>query len=122
MVDTLPAEAAYYPGEFLTQQDYADEQGFQLGMQRLGAAALNTWGIVQGLGVTPAANELTIADGWAIDGRGRLIVQPSPRQMALPPSAMGAAWLTVAFSEVAAPGLLGAPSYVMEAADFAWWA
>jgi hypothetical protein len=114
----IPAENAYFYGEFLTSGDYADEQDYLIDMQRLGAKALNSWGLVRGLQVTPAGVNFTVAAGLGIDGLGRLVLLADARTIA--PPAGGGMLLTLTYAETRHTPIDGGPAYIVEGADLAW--
>jgi hypothetical protein len=109
-MSNAPAETAYFPGEFLTAEDYGAEQAFQIEMQRAGGQALSGWGIARGLAVAPATGGagLQIASGLAIDSLGRLVLLAANR---LQPSATASGQvLTLTYGEtivVTEPGVVG---------------
>ena len=68
----------YYNSQFLKENDFNDEQLYHNQMRRFHNRALHTWGVVEGLEVTPVAgaSKLTVAPGIAIDRLGQEIVLP----------------------------------------------
>ena len=66
----------YFDGQFLTAQDFIDEQKYVLDRLRRHARFLNVSGIVEGLTVETSGNALTVTvkPGTALDSLGRQIV------------------------------------------------
>ncbi|MDO9338091.1 MAG: hypothetical protein Q7T61_16975 [Caulobacter sp.] len=115
-----PTETAYFPGEFLGAADYAAEQAFQIGMQRAGGQAFNSWGIVRGLDIGPATTSgaLQVGQGLGIDSLGRLVLLAQAR-LEPPPAAIGQV-LTLTYGEltlVTPPGVVGT---LLEEPVLAW--
>jgi hypothetical protein len=80
-----PRRLNYFSGRLLTAEDYQAEQSYWLGKHRSHARHLHGSGVVCGLGVTPSGSGgVTVEPGLAIDGFGREIVVPEPRQMSDP--------------------------------------
>lgn len=121
-MSNAPTETAYFPGEFLGAEDYAAEQAFQIGMQRAGGQALNSWGIVRGLDIGPAigGGALQVGQGLGIDSLGRLVLLAQTR-LEPPPTAAGQV-LTLTYGEITeltAPGVVGT---LLEDPVLAWQA
>jgi hypothetical protein len=77
-----PRRLNYFSGRLLTAEDFATEQSYWLGKHRSHGRHLHGSGIVCGLRVTPSGpGGVTVEPGLAIDGLGREIVVPAPRQM-----------------------------------------
>ena len=67
----------YFDGQFLTANDFQDEQDYHIGKQNLHNKFLHGWGVVCGLWVVPSAeydDRVILTPGVAIDGEGREIV------------------------------------------------
>jgi hypothetical protein len=64
----------YFDGQFLKDQDFIDEQKYHVDRQRRLSQSLQVAGICQGLTVEPAAGQITITPGTALDRLGRQIV------------------------------------------------
>lgn len=67
----------YYEKQFLSTDDFSDEQAYHLAMHRRHNIAHHRWGIVYGL--EPFVDEngnLTLLPGMAIDGYGRELIVP----------------------------------------------
>src|SRR4029450_902596 len=76
-----PRRPNYFTGQLLTEEDFTAEQSYFLDGRRSDNRHLHGWGVVCGLGVTPAGGGVVIGPGLAIDGLGREIVVPEPREM-----------------------------------------
>jgi|SRR5215211_7418414 len=77
-----PRRLGYLSGRLLAAEDFESEQSYFLDRGRSGNRHLHGWGVVRGLGVSPSAGGGVIVEpGLAIDGLGREIVVPEPRQM-----------------------------------------
>jgi hypothetical protein len=76
----------YRSGQRLTARDLEDDRRRGAWLRRLHLCYLHaTWGIAQGLEVTPAiATALAIAPGYAIDEGGRELVLANPVQVPVP--------------------------------------
>lgn len=78
----------YYQRQFLTAQDFRDEQGYHRGMRRRHNLGQHTWGIVSGLELIekPRESDTEFVDVWlqpgfAVDGYGREIVVLEPSKL-----------------------------------------
>ena len=77
-----PRRPNYFTGQLLTEEDFEAEQSYFLDGRCSDTRHLHGWGVVCGLGVTPSGGGgVTIQPGLAIDGLGREIVVPEPREM-----------------------------------------
>jgi hypothetical protein len=76
-----PRRVNYFSGRLLTAEDFETEQSYWLGKHRSHGRHLHGSGVVCGLRVTPSGPGVTVEPGLAIDGLGREIVVPEPRQM-----------------------------------------
>jgi hypothetical protein len=77
-----PRRPRYFSGQLLTSEDFEAEQSYFLGRRRSDNRQLHGWGVVCGLGVTPSGSGgVVVEPGVAIDGLGREIVVPAPREM-----------------------------------------
>jgi hypothetical protein len=75
----------YFDGQFLQDQDFIDEQDYQLDREHRHNRLLHGPGIVEGLAVTSAApNQVTVAPGTAIDSDGRQLVLAQATTVDLP--------------------------------------
>lgn len=66
----------FFDGQYLQDQDFVDEQHYQIDRQRRHSRTLHVAGIAEGLGVTAVvgAPQVVVAAGTAIDADGRQIV------------------------------------------------
>ena len=65
----------YFDGQFLTAQDFVDEQRYHVDRLRRALDTLTIAGVAEGLEVTATAPwRISVARGVAIDGQGRLLV------------------------------------------------
>jgi hypothetical protein len=76
-----PRRPNYFTGQLLTEEDFEAEQSYFLDGRRSDTRHLHGWGVVCGLGVAPSGGGVAIQPGLAIDGLGREIVVPEPREM-----------------------------------------
>ena len=77
-----PRRSNYFTGQLLTEEDFTAEQSYFLEGRRSDNRHLHGWGVVCGLGVVPSGRSgVAIQPGLAIDGLGREIVVPEPRDM-----------------------------------------
>lgn len=66
----------FFDGQYLQDQDFVDEQHYQIDRQRRHNRTLHVAGIAEGLGVTSVvgAAQVVVAAGTAVDADGRLLV------------------------------------------------
>ncbi len=64
----------YFDGQFLQDQDFIDEQKYHIDRLRRHNRYLHATGIIEGLTVDAGTKLVTVANGTALDGNGRLIV------------------------------------------------
>jgi len=82
---TAPRRPRYFSGQLLTAEDFEAEQSYHLEARRRDTRHLHGWGVVSGLDVTPSSSGgVVVEPGLAIDGMGRAIVIPEPREMTDP--------------------------------------
>ncbi len=75
----------FFDGQFLQDQDFVDEQDYQLDRERRHNRLLHGPGITEGLAVTSASpNQVTVAPGTAIDSDGRQLVLAQATTVDLP--------------------------------------
>lgn len=79
---SAPRRPNYFSGQLLTAEDFEAEQLYFLEGRRSETRQLHGWGVVCGLGVTPSGTGgVVVEPGLAIDGLGREIRVPDPREM-----------------------------------------
>ncbi len=66
----------YYANQYLTPDDFNDEQAYHVAMRRRHLLAHHIAGIVEGLTLTVDGDEVYVAPGTAIDGYGRELYLP----------------------------------------------
>jgi len=94
MIDdfTAPEPLAYFDGQRLTAADLAAAQDFHRELRWLHNRALHATGIVEGLPVEGARDDIVVrvGSGLALDGLGRELLLVEPLTVAVPPIAAGA--------------------------------
>jgi hypothetical protein len=94
----------YFDHQFLRAPDFSDEQNYHLSMRRLHNSSMHTWGIAQGLHVTPTGGgtgtAVTVSSGVALDSAGRELVLASDTNLELGGSAAGTTlYITITYDE-----------------------
>lgn len=75
----------YFDGQFLQDQDFIDEQDYQLDREHRHNRLLHGSGVAEGLAVTSAAaNQVTVAPGTALDSDGHQLVLAQATTVDLP--------------------------------------
>jgi hypothetical protein len=75
----------YFDGQFLQDQDFIDEQDYQLDREHRHNRLLHAPGVAEGLAVTSAAaNQVTVAPGTALDSDGHQLVLAQATTVDLP--------------------------------------
>ena len=75
----------FFDGQFLQDQDFVDEQNYQLDREHRHNRLLHGAGVAEGLAVTSAtANQVTVAPGTAIDADGNQLALAQPTTLDLP--------------------------------------
>jgi hypothetical protein len=75
----------YFDGQFLQDQDFIDEQDYQIDREHRHNRLLHGPGIAEGLTVTPTApNQVTVAPGTALDSDGNQLVLADATTVDLP--------------------------------------
>src|SRR5207247_1213304 len=79
----------FFDGQLLTAADLAAVQAFHRELRWLHNRALHDWGVVFGLGVSGArgARTVRVERGYALDCRGRDLIQDAPAELQVPPDA-----------------------------------
>jgi hypothetical protein len=95
--DYVTSRVRYYNGQFLRDDDFLDEQRYQVSQHRRHERLLHVAGVVEGLGVSTTSGGVTIAKGSAVDRAGRPIVLAEDQ--ALPVSGVGTYFVEIAYSE-----------------------
>jgi hypothetical protein len=91
----------YFTGQLLGQEDFLDEQNYQISLHRDASRLLHTWGVVMGLEVSVLdATTILIKPGTALDAQGHLIVLDVTQNYSVSPRSPGAAvYLTISYDE-----------------------
>jgi hypothetical protein len=94
----------YFDHQFLRAPDFSDEQNYHLSMRRLHNSSMHTWGIAQGLQVTPTGGgtgtAITVSSGVALDSAGRELVLASDTNLELGGIPAGTTlYITIAYDE-----------------------
>jgi hypothetical protein len=94
----------YFDHQFLRAPDFSDEQNYHLSMRRLHNSSMHTWGIAQGLQVSPTGGgtgtAITVSSGVALDSAGRELVLASDTNLELGGIAPGTTlYITIAYDE-----------------------
>ncbi|MER7333593.1 MULTISPECIES: hypothetical protein [unclassified Micromonospora] len=87
------ARPRYYDHQYLRAGDLTQALDYLLARQNLAARLLQPRGVVTGLDVTATGSDVTIGQGVAIDGAGRVIVLAENTRKTLP--AEGSSWHVV---------------------------
>src|ERR1041384_7793157 len=92
----------YFTSQFLIDRDFIAEQDYHNDLRRLHNISLHTWGIVNGLEVTPTSTpgQVQVSAGMAIDNLGREIVitdDRAPQMVTL--SANATVVITIKYTE-----------------------
>jgi hypothetical protein len=83
--DVVEKRVRYFDGQFLQDQDFIDEQDYQLDREHRHNRLLHGPGIADGLTVTSTApNQVTVAPGTAIDSDGNQLVLAQATTVDLP--------------------------------------
>jgi hypothetical protein len=91
----------YFPGRLLTQADFEREQAYAVERWRRHLRFTLGWGVVQGLQVALAGDEVVVAPGMAVDCLGRELVTEA--EVRLPFAGRSAAFF-VAIGYTETPG------------------
>lgn len=92
----------YYDGQFLKADDFNDVQRYEIDRRRRHLEATVRAGVVSGLDLTPAPDQITVSAGAAIDDIGRQIVLVEAQSKAIAAEDRGETLLLyIAWSETA---------------------
>ena len=89
----------FFPGRLLTAGDFALEQDYFRGKQKLHNRALHGFGIVSGLNVTIESGKVVVAAGMALDCEGNELVLGTTGILSAPPASLPAAYVNLHFVE-----------------------
>ena len=71
----ISKKPAYFHGQLLDKDDFIDEQKYHINERANHSVNLHGWGVVRGLDVTAAGDSsITISAGYAVDGKGRVVL------------------------------------------------
>jgi Chaperone of endosialidase len=83
--DVVEKRTRFFDGQFLQDQDFVDEQNYHVDRQRRHNRLLHVSGIAEGLTVSvPAANQVAVSPGTAIDSDGRQLALAQAATVDLP--------------------------------------
>ncbi|MGD9528300.1 MAG: hypothetical protein AB7V44_16065, partial [Pseudonocardia sp.] len=83
--DVVNKRVRFFDGQFLSDQDFVDEQRYHLDRQRRLPTLVGVQGVVHGLAVVHTGTDrLTVGAGLAVDGRGRQLLVETDLDLALP--------------------------------------
>lgn len=100
MSDPKPFERLrYFPGRVLTAADFALEQDYLRGKQKLHNRALHGFGIVSGLRVSVESGKVVVSAGLALDCEGNELVVGSDETLTDPPAGWQTAYVNSRFVE-----------------------
>lgn len=89
----------FFKARILTADDFALEQDYFRGKQKLHNRALHGFGIVSGLKVTIESGEVVVAAGLALDCEGNELLIPANEILSAPPAVWQTAYLNLLFVE-----------------------
>ena len=89
----------FFPGRLLTAGDFALEQNYVRGKQKLHNRALHGFGIVSGLRVTAQSGKIVITAGMALDCEGNELVIETNEILFAPPVSLQTAYVNLHFIE-----------------------
>lgn len=89
----------FFKARILTAGDFALEQDYFRGKQKLHNRALHGFGIVSGLKVTIESGQVVVAAGLALDCEGNELLIPANEILSAPPAAWQTAYLNLLFVE-----------------------
>jgi hypothetical protein len=89
----------FFNGRLLTAGDFALEQNYFRGKQKLHNRALHGFGIVSGLRVTVELGKVVVAAGLALDCEGNELVVGTTETLGAPPASWQTAYVNLHFVE-----------------------
>jgi len=91
----------YFTGQLLGQEDFLDEQNYQISLHRDASRWLHSWGVVMGLEVSILdATTILVKPGTAVDSQGHLIVLDVTQNYSVTPQSSDAVvYLTISYDE-----------------------
>lgn len=89
----------FFNGRLLTAGDFALEQNYFRGKQKLHNRALHGFGIVSGLRVTVELGKVVVAAGLALDCEGNELVVGTTETLGAPPAGWQTAYVNLHFVE-----------------------
>jgi hypothetical protein len=89
----------FFPGRLLTAGDFALEQNYFRGKQKLHNRALHGFGIVSGLAVTAQSGKILVTAGLALDCEGNELVIKTDEDLSAPPASWQTAYVNLHFDE-----------------------
>jgi hypothetical protein len=91
----------YFTGQLLGQEDFLDEQKYQISLHRDESRWLHSWGVVMGLEISVLdATTILIKPGTALDSQGHLIVLDVAQNYGvIPQSPDAVVYLTISYDE-----------------------
>lgn len=89
----------FFPGRLLTAGDFALEQNYFRGKQKLHNRALHGFGIVSGLRVTAQSGKIFVTAGLALDCEGNELVLETNEDLSTPQASWQTAYVNLHFVE-----------------------
>jgi hypothetical protein len=100
MSDPKPFERLrFFPGRLLSAGDFALEQNYFRGKQKLHNRALHGFGIVSGLSVKLEAGKVVITAGLALDCEGNELLLATNETLPAPPASLQTTYVNLHFVE-----------------------
>jgi hypothetical protein len=96
--DYVTSRVRFYNGQFLREDDFIDEQRYQVAERRRHERTLHGPGVVEGLDVTLTGSVVTVAPGSAIDVHGRPIVLLTAQSLSA--GGNGTYYVEISFNEL----------------------
>ncbi|WP_224245076.1 hypothetical protein [Hyalangium gracile] len=105
--DYVTQRPRYFNNQYLSEQDFIDEQKYHIDRQRRHDRLLHVSGIAWGLEVTSSGAVVTVAPGTAIDDQGRHLLLDTAQARTLTSEHQGTRWLLLRYQEVATNEVVG---------------